>query len=255
MRLSERRAGIQDLPTAEQLVAVENSALNPKPIEIPHPPQELLDVQARLKEKGIDIFEAHYLPDVVLEKDSQFPGWQVRPDDWFWETINAGVISEDAKRLPGMWILIDGRSRPNYERGTQMYANDPFAPILQDLRKEGRIKIPDNVKHVPRTSGFGVSLDEVESQVIPRVAEEILGIESQRVRVPKEIEFNVLGNLHHPEWGQTNTWEWLYDKLGNLSRLIGGHLDGGGLASVRDYYPTFRIDRIGFRLLAEFPQK
>lgn len=254
MQPNERRVGIQDLLTAEQLVAIENAALNPKPIEIPYPPQELLDVQAHLREKGISIFEAHYLPGVVLEKYSQFPGWQVRPEDWFWEFIMGGKISEDAKRLPDMWILVDGHSRPNYDRGKQMYVDNPLAPILQDLREKGQIAITDNVKHVPRTSGFGVSLDEVEAHVVPRFAE-ILRVDPERVRVPKEIEFNILGNLHYPQWGQATTWEWLYDKIGNVSRLIGGHLDAGGLAGSRDYHPALHSDRIGFRLLVEFPQK
>ncbi len=254
MSKAERKVEAQDLPTGEQLVFSEDAILNRRRIEIPHPPQDLLDVQTRLAEKGISVFESHFLPDVTLEEDSKFPGWQVRPEAWFFRSIKEGKIPQDAKKLPGMWVLIDGSPKPNYDEGKQQYTNDPFAPILAQLREEGEIKVPNHVKHVPRTSRFGVSLDEVESHVVPAAAE-ILGVDKERIRVPKEIEFNVIGNLHHQEWGQTNTWEWLYDIFGGGGRLIGGDSGLGGLAGVRDGWPGDHGDGIGFRLLVEFPQK
>lgn len=154
-----------------------------------------------------------------------------------------------------MWVLIDGSPKPNYDEGKQQYVDDPFAPILAQLREEGKITVPSHVKHVPEASRFGVSLEEIEAEVVPRVAQKLLGIDAGRIRVPKEIEFNVIGNLYHPEWGQTNTWEWLYDNFGDGYRLLGGYSDYGGLASVLDCRPAYHDDYIGFRLLAEFPQK
>ncbi len=154
-----------------------------------------------------------------------------------------------------MWVLIDKSPKPNYDRGLQLYPNDPYASILAELRKTGKIAIPDRVKHVPETSRFGVSLDEIEGEVVPQVAQGILGIVSSRVRVPKEIEFNFIGNLHHPEWGRTNTSEWMHDGFGGVGRLFGGDSDYGGLVYVDDYWPDDHRDRIGFRLLAEFPQE
>lgn len=251
----ERQTGIEDLPTGEQLVSSEDGILNRRKIEIPRPPQDLLDVQASLVEKGISIFEAHFLPDVALEQNSQFPGWQIKPENWFWQNIKEGKILGDPAKLPGMWILIDGTPKPNYDRGLQMYPNDPHAPILSDLRGLGKITVPDHVRNVPEASRFGVSLEEIKAEVVPRVAEELLGIDAGRIRVPKEIEFNVIGNLHHPEWGQTNTWEWLHDNFGDDDRLIGGSSDYGGLAHVDDYWPGHHYGLLGFRLLAEFPQK
>lgn len=72
---AETKVGVRNLPNGEQLVSSEDAILNRRRIEIPRPPQDLLDMQARLAEKGISIFEAHFLPDVTLEQNSQFPGW------------------------------------------------------------------------------------------------------------------------------------------------------------------------------------
>ena len=97
-------------------------------------------------------------------------------------------------------------------------------------------------------------MDEVECHA-GGAAAEILGVDKERIRVPKEIEFNIVGNLHHPEWGETNTSEWLYDTFEGGHRLLGGYSDGGGLADVDGCRPDDHLDDIGFRLLAEFPQK
>ncbi len=67
MTMEQRKTGVQTLPTADQLAQKEDGVLNPKRIEVPAPPKDLLNTQASLAEKGITIFEAHYLPTLTLE--------------------------------------------------------------------------------------------------------------------------------------------------------------------------------------------
>jgi hypothetical protein len=67
--------------------------------------------------------------------------------------------------------------------------------------------------------------------------------------LPKYLEFNLLGNLHHPEWGETNTWEWFEDEIKGGDRLDGGNSSYGGLAGVGDSFPAYSNDGFGFRPL------
>ncbi len=246
----ERQTGVKDLPTGEQLVSSEDGILNRRRIEIPRPPQDLLEKQALLLEKGVTVYEAHFLPSISIDDDARI----VKPNPWFYQNIKEKRISEDALKLPGMWVLIDGSPKPNYNRGLQMYANDPHAPTLARLREEGKIAIPDHTKQVPKTSRFGVSFDEIDSHVAPEEAKRLFETD-RRVRVPTEAESVFIGSLYHPELGETNTWEWRYDKVEDGRRLLGGRSGNGGLAYVDDSWPGHHDVSIGFRLLVEFPQK
>ena len=99
------------LPTAEQLVTSEDAILNPRRIEVPIPPSDLLETQALLLEKGVTIFEAHFLPLISID-DVRI----VKLTSFFYRSIEEGRISESALRLPGMWVLVDGSQKPNYNR-------------------------------------------------------------------------------------------------------------------------------------------
>jgi hypothetical protein len=68
--------------------------------------------------------------------------------------------------------------------------------------------------------------------------------------LPRAIEWNYLGNAFHPEWGDTNTWEWFDDSYQNgTRRLRGGDSEYGGLSDVDWGVPARRRDGLGFRLL------
>lgn len=256
--LGKRRDGrLEALPTPEQLVSQEKEAWKRffgREIKVPNPPQELLDTLTRVQELGITVFEAHFLPKVELKQDLKAPSWKIRPEEWYWQQIEKGNVAKDATKLGGVWVLIDGSQKPDYDSGRQQYQNDPLAPILTDLRREGKIEVPSSYKYVPETSRFATSYEEISDYVIPAVTN-FLNVEREQVRMPCEIEFNVLGNLHHPEWGQTTTWERFGDIFGGDCRLIGGGSDGGGLALVRYRWSGYRVDCVGFRLLVEFPSK
>lgn len=242
------------LPTSEQLVASESEAWKQflgNEINIPETPQQLFEAARLAIEHGITSFEAHFLPKLELKQNSKFPGWHTKPEEWYWQKIKEGKVAKNAARLSGAWILVDGTQKPNYDDGKQLYENDGFGQILLRLREEGRIEVPSSYSHVPRTSRFAVTPIERETHFNQALAE-VLNIGKEKVRITREIEFNIIGNIHHPEWGQTNTLEWFDDIFGDGYRLYGGDSGDGGLAGVRYDGRVGRDGGIGFRPLAVF---
>lgn len=125
---------------------------------------------------------------------------------------------------------------------------------MERLRQEGKIGVPDWCKHIPSISRFGVSYDEIEKFVVPSFAE-IAKIQKEAAGVPPYMSWNYIGNLAHPEWGETNTWEWFADKFGGGYRLLGGISGHGGLAYVAHDWSDLHLDHLGFRLRVAFPSK
>ena len=193
-------------------------------------PQEVSAILQRAEKAGIGVFEAHHLSDITLTKDTNVEGWDKKPENWYWDQIKNGEVSPDAAKLPGSWVLIDKTPKPDYKDGKQLHEKDPFGPLLVKLREDKKIQ---SIKGMPDTSRFGISHNELTQVVLPEIAK-LLGVDASQVRLPKEIEFNLIGNLKHPEWGNTNTWEWLNDKFEDDDRLFGGSSGSGGLARV-DY--------------------
>lgn len=185
--------------------------------------------------------EPHYLPEVVFNRDGQFPGWKVKPNNWFWDMLSQGKVLRDVcnklvpvkeARLEGIAVLIDTRLKPAYRDGKQMYADDNLlAGILQDLRKENKID-----SYNPNTSRFGVSADEWEKHVKKSVAEK-LGLSIGQLRLETALEGNVIPQLYadtpRKDDGTTNTWERREEYFGSRGRRLGGGYSGlGGLAHV-----------------------
>lgn len=204
-----------------------------KDVDVPPVPQELLEAQQRAQEKGITTLEAHYLPAMKLGvrggkggkipvKPIDAPGWATKPNDWFWEQATEGKVDDSAISLDGNWVLIDKTPKPQYDNGRQSYESDTLAPLMARLRDEEKIEGSPTP-----TSRFSTSWNELDQKALPELAHE-LGVRDDQVRLPKAIEFNVLGNMHHKEWGETTTWEWFEDKFGSDRRLVGG----GALAMV-----------------------
>ena len=218
------------------------------------PPQEVTDILNMWKEKGITNFDIYHLSAHKFEQKGNYPGWKIKPRDWFWQQIQQGTVSPDAAQTSDMWVAVDKTQKPDYDNGRQLYADDPYGVLLKGLRDERKIKVPKEYKHVPQTSRFAISPDELTQHVLPEIAK-ILGVGSKPVRLPREIEFNIIGNRSHPEWGNTNTAEWLNDNFGDDVRLIGGLSDDGGLASVRYRWSGSRFDDVGFRPLVVLSSK
>jgi len=220
----------------KKLVESEKKALAEffgKPIKVPKPPAELFKMQEHMRSLGLYGFEAHYIPDEVFAKDAPYPGWKVRPNDWFWKQIKDGKVSDEALKTGGHWVLIDTTPKPNYQNGAQVYEDDPFKDIL------------------PNGSRFNLSWDQLHNDILPKIVKK-LGVPQSQLRLPKAIEFNVLGNMHHKKWGETSTYEWFEDGFGADSRLIGGRSDVGGLAVVLHYSSASPNVYVGFRPLIVF---
>ncbi len=230
------------------------SAITKAEIFLNYPiPKEAEGVVSRVRELGMGgNFAAYRLSGTTLEKDSNFPEWKIKPEDWYWEQIANGKIAPGSAKLPDAWILVDKTQRPDYGDGKQLYENDPFGPLLKKLRKEGKIL---NIKGIPEASRFGIYHDELTQVVLPEIAK-LLGIESSKVRLPKAIEFNILGNQFYPNWGKANTWEWFADNFESSHRfLVGGGSGHGGLAHVRCPWTFGRSAGIGFRPLVVVSSK
>ena len=241
------------LPSSEQLIKTESETLKRffgKDIAVPEPPQELFQTLEQMSKLGIAGFEPHFLPQVSLTEKDKIPGWKVRPESWFWKQIKDGKIPADAATLQEGWYLVDGRGKPNYDNGQQRYENDYLEPIMADLRKTGKIQ---RYSSVPDISRFGASPDEMEQVILSEVAR-ITGAKGETTN-KRYIEFNIWGNIFHPEWGQTNTLEWFADRFGDDYRLYGGVSDFGGLALVHGFWSVHRHDSIAFGPVVRFPSK
>ena len=225
--------------------------------DIPHPPQALVDTLRIAKEQGITFFEAHFLPQVTLSKDKirigrktdNYPAGWVKPNDWFFDNIGKkDGIPKESLTIPPGWILVDNTPKPAYENGAQMYQNDPLRRRLADLQTAGSI---------PTTSvsgsRFNISWDQRKQHIDPMLTDLLqLSGEKGYVTVPSEASFNVLGNMFHTEWGETNTYEWLNDSFGTARRLYGGDSDLGGLADVHYWLSDDPRNGLGFRPLVVF---
>lgn len=244
----------QETLETKGLVIAESIALKGffgKDIQVPQPPTELFKTLDAMEERGIARFEIHYLPGVELSPEGKLPGWKVKPELWFWQQIKDGGIAKDAANLRAGWYLVDGRGKPNYGYGRQRYEDDGwFQTTIDELRASNRIQ---KFSDVVSGSRFGVSANEVEQVILPEFAKSLKT--TGLVRTPREIEFNVLGNIHHPEWGNTNTWELMNDKFELDGRLFGGYSVSGGLASVSYGWVLHRDGFMAFRSLVEFSPK
>lgn len=217
---------------------------------LPEPPKALMEFIERTTEQGFT-FEPYFEPRVIFTRDSNYPGLVVKPSPWFFEEIRSGNISSDAASLSGQWTAMEAMQKPDYDGGQQLYENDLLASILERLRKDGKIAVPDWCQHIPAVSRFGVSWDEIAKYIVPQFAD-LAHIDSRQVGLPSYIAFNFRGNAFHPEWGETNTWEWFADSFRGAYRLFGGCSDYGGLANVHYRWSADRHDDLGFRSRVDF---
>ena len=229
---------------------------------IPHPPKELVETlkQGRESEVGRNM-EAHFLPDITLSKDSltingknySYPQNFKKPNDWFFDNTvpqrrgENPPISSSSLHIPSGWRIVDATIRPDYTDGSQMYKDDPLASLIAKLTTDGKI----SPQHP--SSRFGISWDERKEHIDPQLKELLNLPDRVTISVPTEAEFNVLGNLFHPEWGEVSTYEWLDDNFEGDLRLFGGSSDDGGLSYVPHIWSDHRFGDIGFRPRIVFP--
>lgn len=215
-------------------------------IDVPKIPKEItIERLEKWQKQGLEL---HYLPDINMTEDKDFPGWSKgkRPENLY-QYIKNGKVDKDATNLPGKWVLIDVRAKPQYDDGNQMYDNDILGPVIKELREKGLIY---DCKQ--KDSRAYISWDDLNKDEVKKAFAKVLDAKPENIRLPRAIEWNVLGNLHHGDWGKTNTWEWFEDKHGSGNRLFGGLSDYGGLMCVDSDSSGFGSDDLGFRPLVCF---
>lgn len=212
------------------------------------PSPKALGLLKRAEEVGLGgIFAVHSLSGIRLTKDTQVLGWNKKPEDWYWEQIKSGTIGKDAARLPDVEILIDKTRRPNYLKdGKQLHENDPLGSFMARLRKEKKIS---SNKGISETSRFWASPDPELTQVILPEMAKLLGEDASEVRLPTEIEFNILGNLIYRHFGEVDTTEWLNEKFLGERRLFGGNSVDGGVTSFNCLWSDDVLGHFTFRPL------
>lgn len=248
------------LPSSDQLVAAARSDLKKgwgKDFDVPNPPDELFETLENFAARGIREFdETYYFPQIQLTEGDEF--WRgidrVKPAPSFWQKIEEGEFPEYVAKLEEGWYIFDRRVKPMYAGGQQRYGKDDYMePLMDNLRafqSIGRYIWGQ----IPRTSRAGVNPGEIEE--ILRTFAHVSGAKGI-VRNRRYIEFNVLGNIAHPELGQTDTFEWFENyRFGDDYRLSGGSSDRGGLADVSGgRFDSRKGDAAAFSPRIRFPSK
>lgn len=246
------------LRSADQLVVSASAELKAafrRDFEVPNPPDDLFATLQNFAERGIKGFdEVYYQPRLQLTENDEF--WKgrgiVKPEPYFWQQIKNGDFRQEAAMLEEGWYIGDRRGKPMYAYRQQRYGEDDYIePLMTYLRATNRIQ---KYSILPDYSRFGASPQEIEGVILPEFAErsEARG----GVRNRRYMEFNVRGNIAHPEYGQTNTWEWFGDSAFRGSRRLFGGLSGrGGLALVFDDSVDGRDTGTGFSPVVFFPSK
>ncbi len=192
--------------------------------------------------------EPHFLPKVSMMPSDNYPGWKIKPENWFYQKIakakifrqiNGNLKKVETVELEGVSVLIDTRLKPNYDNDSrtwkQTWKEDNLCgPVIEELRKARKI-----VNYNPQSSRFNISADEWESQIKPVLAER-LGLETKQIRLERVIETNVIPQLYHSmprkDDDKTSTWVWYEEYFENCNFQLSSGFSSfsvrGGLAGI-----------------------
>ncbi|MEI8360919.1 MAG: hypothetical protein WCG01_02230 [bacterium] len=184
--------------------------------------------------------ELHYLPDVDMSKDVGCPGWQNKLDKSFYDLVADGTLPANSTRLKAGWILIEG-----IKKSRDGYVDDLLGDVLAYLRSIFAIKSIDK-----GGSRFNITARELKSQSILNELAYVINVPVESLGLPRAIEYSVLGNMHHPEWGDTECNEWLADSQLIVKNLVAGWVGDNNLSSVGLTGFERSSDNTGFRLMA-----
>jgi len=192
-----------------------------------------------------------FLPNKEIGEDLPLRNW-VKPNNWFYRQIQNSKIAKDSAYLKRGWYLADFTIGANYNDGTQVFQNDPLAPIITRLRQDG--KIGKNNK-TPLGSRFTILPKDEWPLLIAALVDEELKIPPvyyDEGRLERAIEFIAIGNLYDKNRGKFNMSEWFVDAFEDSNRLCGGHRGYGGLADVDCNRVSRRDGGIAGRPLVSF---
>ncbi|HWQ99944.1 MAG TPA: AAA family ATPase [Candidatus Methylomirabilis sp.] len=215
------------------------SAFFEKTIDVPPLPAEITPDRLENWEKlGLEL---HYFPAEDMTNDRKLKAWTKKPNGWFYDQIANGQLPSSATQLPEGWFVVDGRKKPAYTNGDQIYDNDPLAPVLAELNLRGLIA---------SKTRFSLHPTDFDRPEVMQALAEAIDLDPDQCTPTEEIVWNVLANIHHPEWGMTDTYEWQKESMTSGERLLSGGSSFGGATDVdaRDRAD----DDVGFRPLGRF---
>ncbi|MFH0780301.1 MAG: hypothetical protein V1928_05655 [Parcubacteria group bacterium] len=197
-------------------------------------------------------FDLHFLPRVEMKEDLNLEKWKDRPEKVFYDKVEDRKITAAAVFLPGKWVLVDSRNKPERKR---LWINKNEAKLLRifgvDFKKSEKQQYDnDYLKEILHNEGFGsrfcLNINDIDK--LKPFAADILQVKNGIVRLPRFIEWNYMANAFYPQWATTKTWEWFEDKYGNDCHLAGGHLSSGVIGwDPENYWSTI----LGFRFIVE----
>ncbi len=204
-----------------------------------------------------NIFYAHYLPSISLEENLDLPKWKEKPIKLFYKKIEEGKLKESAKKLPGKWILIDTRDKPQKKsiwitvEEANILKKIGIRPrnYLKKLKKQPHQK--EYLKKPLNEKGFGsrfcLTIEDARS-FYPFILDFLKIERGKNIRLPFLIEYNYLGNAFYNQWKEEETWEWLEDTL-----MDGNHLAVGSKRIGRFGWdpPNFWSTMLTFRPVIE----
>ncbi len=210
---SREPIGSLELGALEQLRGTEEQKLTAffeKQIDVPPLPPDVTPERLKNWEKlGMEV---HYFPAEDMTEDRVLKGWRKKPKKDFYDLVRKGELPSSAMKLSEGWFVVDARQKPAYDAGKQMYANDPLVPTL--------------------TTRFSIKPNDLDDPKLIRKIAAAIDVEPDQFSLPTYMQWNILANIHHPEWGTTNTGEWVKEKLKSGHRLISGHSALGGASYV-----------------------
>ncbi len=184
--------------------------------------------------------EIHFLPKLAILDDSELPGLKIKPSKEYFDLRSRGQIlrkNSDGEKsvtsfgLDGITVLIDTRLRPMLRpTGNQMFKNDNLlGEIIERLRQDTKIKWLGS-EGIPIDSRFGISVDEWEKSVKPKLAK-LLEVEVSQVRLERVIEANVIPQLfpHMPRKDDLKTADFTFVWLEEYWQSSDDHLCSSGL--------------------------
>ncbi|MEI8360930.1 MAG: hypothetical protein WCG01_02285 [bacterium] len=214
-------------------------------IEVPSLPSEVTyEKMAMWQEQN---FELHYLPDIKMGEKDVFPGWKKKPNDSFYKYIKNGKIDASADQLKAGWILVDATQKPD-SRG-DVYINDALGEKIAEMRQEGIIRNNSQTA----TTRFRTNPLRLNTGEAKQGFSEVLGVSLRQIELPRAIEYNVIGQMHHKEWEKSYNFEWFNDKLGNNDYLVSGDNYGNcKFSDIKNMACNEERDNLGFRLFIHF---
>lgn len=162
-------------------------------LQVPPPPQRLLEVLDKIAEQRLFPAEYFYAPGGYrLNEGAYLSGLKVPlSSPWLDKQIAEGRVSKDVDLLPEGYYILDVDKE-------SFSSNEGLGEILVDLRDQGKIQVPDHCKKIRSDSRSGLSADEIDGKdgFVVKTVSSILGLRAEEeLTTPPCAVLNYYGNL------------------------------------------------------------